>query len=167
MRLERLMRRDGRLDDRGETHGSIAAAGLERRPFGGGQRQGGLARRACAMHFWKQQPRRILVDAANVGMNVDGPRHDDLAGDVMHFVRQPALRRRDDAVVFDPKIAGLVPPIHRIDDMAAFQMYQHEASPPRYFSISPTTAATEGVWLGCEARRPTIEPVSRANSTPS
>src|ERR1700737_5455714 len=54
-----------------------------------------------------------------------GPRHDHLAGDVMHVTPQPVRRRRDDVVVFDPKIAYLVPFVHRIDDAAAFQENQH------------------------------------------
>ena len=77
------------------------------------------------MLFGEQQARGIHVAAGDMGMNIDGAGHDDLAGDVMHFVRLPALRRGDDAAVFDPKIADLVSPVDRIDDTAAFQENQH------------------------------------------
>ena len=63
--------------------------------------EGGI-RQMVLMFFGKQQARGVHIAAGDMGMNIDRARHDDLAGDVMHFVRQPARRRRDDAVVFDP-----------------------------------------------------------------
>ena len=89
------MRRNGRLDHRGEAHGRIAAAGLERRPFGGGHRQRERMRAPALVQFGKQQPGGIHIAARDMGMNIDGARHDDLAGDVMHFIRHacPAAAR--------------------------------------------------------------------------
>ena len=91
MRLQGVMGRDRRLDHRGVAHLRIEAAGLEGRPAGGRERRARRARPMRAMRLGQQQPRGVHVAAGDMGMNVDGAGHDDLAGDVMLDVRHAAL----------------------------------------------------------------------------
>ena len=73
-------RRHRRLDHRRETHLGVEAAGLEGRPAGIGERRRRRPRLVRGVLLGQQQPRRIHVAAADVGMDVDGARHDDAAG---------------------------------------------------------------------------------------
>ena len=47
----------------------------------------GRVRQMVLMFFGEQQARGIHIAARDMGMNIDGARHHDLAGDVMHFIR--------------------------------------------------------------------------------
>ena len=61
-----------------------------------------------AMLLRQQQPRGVHVGAGDVGMNVDGARHDDQARCVEGLVSASAGRRRDDTFALKPEIADLV-----------------------------------------------------------
>ena len=74
-----------------------------------------------AMHLGQQQPRGVHVAAGDMGMDVDGAGHDDMAGDVMRLVGLAPVRARDDAAVLEPDVADGVGPVDGIDDMAAAQ----------------------------------------------
>ena len=96
MGVQRGARRHGRLDHGGEAHLGVEAAGLEGRPAGVGKRRRGRPRLMRGVLFGQQQPRRVHIAAADMGMDVDGAGHDDAAGGVdgpVGLRRRPAPRR--------------------------------------------------------------------------
>ena len=126
MRVQRVMRRDRRLDHGREAHLRIEAAGLEGGPAGIGERRRGGAARMGAMLFGQQQPSRVHVRARDMGMDVDAAGHHDQAA-----LRRPsrrlgvASRPRHDLLVANPEVADFVAPVGRIDDAAAVDAGQH------------------------------------------
>jgi len=168
MRMQRIMRRNGRLDDSRKSHGGIAAAGLESRPAGRRQRGRRGARRMAPMILRQQQPGGVHVSAGNMRVNIDGAGHDDLAGDVVDGVRRLALRRRDDPIAAYPYIAHSVSPAFGIDDATAGKAYQHPSLPfVRFWSMRPMISETRGASLGLFAWIRVKVPISRAYSMPS
>ena len=117
MRMQRLVRRDGRLDHQAVAHGRIKAARFEGGPSSRGQGRGGGPRDMAAVRLGQQQPRRADIGPGNMRVDVDGPGHDDLAGGVKRCVGR-APRGADDALPFDPDIADAVAVMGGVDDAA-------------------------------------------------
>src|SRR5262249_31368095 len=112
----------------------------------------------------------VHVATGDVGVNVDGARHHDLAGCVVAVVGAGAVgRRRDDAAVTDPRVADLVPAVGRIDDAAAFDPGQHGHAPAdgSAAAICAMTSATEGFGFRCAATTATSVSVAAQCSTAS
>ena len=83
-----------------------------------------------------------------MGVHVDGAGHNDLAGDVINFIRLAPLRRCNDAAVFDEDVALRVALIHRVNDTAAFELNEHQAFLASINSaIRVSTSATVGLSL--------------------
>ncbi len=98
MRMQSVMRHHRRLDDHGEAHRRIAAAGLEGGPAGRRERRLGRTRPVGAMIFRQQKARRVHIAAGDVRMNVDRAGHHDLAGHVINRIGAlalPPVRRCD------------------------------------------------------------------------
>ncbi len=167
MGVQRVMRRHGRLDHRGVAHLRIEPAGLEGRPARRRQRRRGGARLMSAMRLGQQQPRGVHAAAGDMGMDVDGAGHDDMAGKVMRHVGLAPVRARDDAAVLEINVANGVGPVDGIDHMAAGKAGQHGTSSENLALMASMTWATLGASLGALARRSTNELVSCASSTAS
>ena len=146
MGVQRGSGRHRRLDDRGEAHLGVEAAGLEGRPAGVGKRRRGRPRPVRGVLFRQQQPRRVHIAAADMGMDVDGAGHDDAAGGVEGPVGSAAGGRLDDLLVAYPEVALAEAAVDRIDDLAAGDPRQHGNAAPAgtCSAIARMIAAADG-----------------------
>ena len=129
MRVQRVVRRDRRLDHGREAHLGIEAPGLERRPPDLGERRRGGAARMGAMLFGQHEAGGVHVRARDMRMDVDAARHRDEPGRIDRLV---GLRAGPAAaticIVADPQIADFVAAVGGIDDMRASDAGQHGLS---------------------------------------
>ena len=126
MRVQRVVRRDGRLDHRREAHLGIEPASLERRPTDFGQRRFGGAACVGAMMLWQHETGGVHVRARDMRMDVDAAGHRNKPVRIHRLVRLGAVTRGcNDCVVTDPKIADFVMAVGGIDDMRALDANQH------------------------------------------
>ena len=93
MRVQRMMRRDRRLDHGREAHLRIEPPGLEGRPAGVGERRRGGTARMGAMLFGQHEARGVHVRAGDMRMDVDAAGHRDEPARVHRFVRLGAVLR--------------------------------------------------------------------------
>ena len=130
MRMQGVVRCDRRFDHGGKAHARIQLSRCARGPAGiRERRQLGPALRRM-MIFRQQQARRVHVGAGDMRVNVDPAGHDDLAADVVGRVGPHlARRRRDDAAIADPDVAGAVPLIDGVDHVSAGKTRQHVQLP--------------------------------------
>ena len=163
------MRRYRGLDHGREAHDGVAASGLESGPAAIRKRRIGRTRRRGVMVFRQQQARRVHVRAGDVGMDVDGAGHDDLADRIVGRVGAPAWGRIDDAAVAHPDVADAVAIVGRIDDAAAGDADQHRSAPPpgNAAAMRAIASATEMASLGCVAATAARLPVNGRCSTAS
>ncbi len=157
MRLQRVMGQHRRLDHGGKAHRRIKFAGLLRVPGAARLRRVARMREFGGVALFRlQQAAKGLVVAGNVGMDVDGAGHHDLAGNVMGFVGLATGRRLGNAAVADEKITDSVAAMSRIDDATAFEPDQHGGASGNAAAISVTASATEILpagLLACTAAR--------------
>ena len=112
MRVQRVVRRDRRLDHGREAHLGIEPPGLERRPTDFGERRLGGAARMGAMMLGQHEAGGVHVRARDMRMDVDAAGHRNKPARIHRFVRLGAVMRGcDDRVVADPKIADFVWPL--------------------------------------------------------
>ena len=104
----------------------------------------------------KHQPRRVHVAAGDVGMDVDGACHHDLAGKIVGLGGGAICRRVGDAIAVDPDVGDFVAAVLRIDDAAALQP-DHGAGSLSASRSSASAAVT--VCRGAEARTSTSVPM--------
>src|SRR6516225_7909795 len=169
MRMQRVVRCNRGLDDRGEAHTRVQAPGRKRRPPGARERCGFGPRLRRAMILRHQQARRIHIGAGDVRVNIDTARHHDFARNVIGCVGPDTVQRRvDDATVADPNVAYSVAAIRWIDDPSSGQAHQHDQVPARnVVAIWTRTCATETAWLGFAAALKASPPIAAEYSIAS
>src|SRR5690606_33053571 len=96
--------------------------------------------------FGQKQAGGVHIAAANMGVDIDRPRHDDAAGRINDMIGPAASRCGDDLLVFNPDIANARTAVNRIYDFAAGNLRQHgSAFPPgRASVIDRKTMAADG-----------------------
>ena len=121
------------------------------------------------MKFGQQETRGVHIDAGNVGMDVDGARHDELAGGVVGLIGAGVAGRLDDPPIADPDVGDAIPAVGRIDDAATLDPGQHGHAPAdgSAAAICASAAATEMASLGLFAATGTSVPVAGSCSTAS
>ena len=130
MGMQRMMRRDRRLDHGREAHLRIEPPRLESRPTDVGERRSGGPARMGAMLFGQHEARGVHVGAGDMRMDVDAAGHRDKAPRVHRLVGScAAVRRRDDLIAANRKIADFVALVGGIDDMCALDADQHARRP--------------------------------------
>ena len=99
MRVQRVGRIDGGVDNQREAHLGVEAAVVEGRERRASEEDIGSAWRRPAVDLRQHQPSGVHVAAGDMGVDVDAARHDDLAGEVVGVVGAAILRRSDNAFV--------------------------------------------------------------------
>src|SRR5262249_31722746 len=154
------------LDHRGEAHGGIEAPDLEGRPTSVRQRCCPGPRGGAKAEFWQQQARRVHAPAGDVGVDVDGAGHDDLAGCIVGCISTRSRLRFDDAPIAHPNVPDLVATVGGIDDAAALDMGQHgNGSAESSATMATMASATERASLRCVAATATRVPIIAQCST--
>src|SRR5262249_18589231 len=126
--------------------------------------------RRVAVQFRQQQTGVVHVVAGDVGVNVDGARHHDLAGRVVAVIGTGAVgRRSDDAAVTNPDVTNAISAIGRVNDATTFDPCQHGHAPAdgRATAICAMASATDSLPLCCEAGTAISVPVAGQCSTAS
>ena len=163
MCVQRVVRRDCRLNDGREAHLGIEPTGLERRPTDFGERRLGRSTRVRAMLFRQHEASGVHVRARDMRVDVDAAGHRNKPARVHRFIRfGAALRGCDDLIVADPKIADFVALVGGIDDMRVSDAGQHRRASAslRPAPMRSRACATLGVALRAEAVAATRVPMS-------
>ena len=150
MRLARVGRQHRGFEAGGVAHLGVAIAGNHRggqRVPRAGARERGVCDLVVLVVLRHQRARDRDLAAADVGVRVDGARHDDLAAEVVLLVDARFRRRGHDAAVGDVDVAHLaVHAIGRVVQFSARQLDHHRngARVQRAASMAASTSAARG-----------------------
>ena len=128
MRSQREKRRNRRLHDSRETHLGIETSRLDGGPAGRRKRRIGRRARFADAQFRKEESRDADIAARDMGVHVDGARHDDLAGEIVCGVGRFARARLIDMAVANIDVADRIAAACRIDDPTVREPDQHRSS---------------------------------------
>src|SRR5262245_30918001 len=98
-----------------------------------------------------QQACGVHAHACYMRVNIDGPRHHDLAGHIVTRIGPQATGWcLDNAIVANPDVADTIPAISRVDHPPSHEAEQHDQPPTggSADAISKRTFATGMAWLG-------------------
>src|SRR5262249_19610356 len=113
------------------------------------------------------QPGRVHIPPGDMGVDVDGARHDNLARRIVGRISTRAHRRLDYPAIAHPNVADLVAIVRWIDDASPGAASQHASPrvPGKAAIIRVITSATEIAPVGFFASTSASVPVDDRCST--